>query len=597
MVENKMVSIKINGKDFQVPAGARIMDVCRENGYSIPSLCYLKDINEIGACRVCVVEVKGCDRLITSCNNVVEEGMEIRTNSPRVREARKTNVELLLSQHHTNCPSCVRSANCELKQIASDLNLVTDRYQNDYVQSEWTSTFPLIRDAGKCIKCMRCVQICDKVQSLGVWDVSGTGSRTTVDVSFNRMIKEADCALCGQCITHCPTAALQERDDVSKLTYLKGDLANPDKVTVAIIAPAVRTAWGEEFGMPCEVATDKKLVAALKAIGFDYVYDVNFTADLTIMEEGTELLERLSHKEDYQWPMFTSCCPGWVRFLKARYPEMTPQLSTAKSPQQMFGAVIKTYFAKNKGLDPKNISCISIMPCLAKKMEAELPGMDSAGTGKDVDFVLTTREICRLIKTDHMDVHSLEEMEFDDPLGEATGAGMIFGTSGGVMEAALRTAYFVLTGENPDISGDKNPLKPVRKNGPLKELEFEVNKITLRCAVVNSLGEADRLMKKLQSGKASYDFVEVMACPGGCVGGGGQPIRASKPEIRDDFTDRSACLYRLDEENTIRFSHENYQVQALYENYLGQPLSEKSHHLLHVDHELWEMPGSPVVND
>ena len=346
MVNTNLVSIKINNIPLQVPAGTRILDACRDNGFHVPYLCYLKDINEIGACRVCVVEVKGIHHLVTSCNNQVQEGMEILTNSPRVREARKINVELLLSQHHTNCPTCVRSSNCELKQVASDLNLTVDRYKNEYPEMIWTSTFPLIRDAGKCIKCMRCVQICDKIQTLNIWDVSGTGSHTTVDVSHNLEIKESDCCLCGQCVTHCPTAALQERDDVEAIYGIHGELANDDKVTVAVVAPAVRAAWGEEFGLSPEFATDRRLVSTLKSVGFDYVFDVDFAADLTIMEESNELLARLQQPDKYSWPMFTSCCPGWVSFAKSQYPELLPQLSTAKSPQQMFGAVIKTYFAQ-----------------------------------------------------------------------------------------------------------------------------------------------------------------------------------------------------------------------------------------------------------
>ena len=398
MVVNKMIAIKINSRPFTVPEGTRILDACRDNGFSIPTLCYLKNINEIGACRVCVVEIKGHEQLISSCNNKVKEGMEIITNSPRVREARRTNVELILSQHHTNCLACVRNENCELKQVAGELILEADQYKNEYAPARWTSSFPLVRDAGKCIKCMRCIQICDKVQTLGVWDVSNTGSHTTVDVSFNREIKASDCALCGQCITHCPTAALQERDDVSKITSVQGVLADKDKIVIAQIAPAVRAAWGEEFDFDPMLSTTKRLVSALKAVGFDYVFDTEFSADLTIMEEGAELLERLKNREKYNWPMFTSCCPGWVRFLKSQYPEMIDQLSTAKSPQQMFGAIAKTYFAEKAGLAPDKIVCVSIMPCIAKKMEMTLPGMDSAGTGHDVDYVLTTREICRLIK-------------------------------------------------------------------------------------------------------------------------------------------------------------------------------------------------------
>lgn len=582
MVNTNLVSIKINNIPLQVPEGTRILDACRDNGFHVPYLCYLKDINEIGACRVCVVEVKGIHHLVTSCNNQVQEGMEILTNSPRVREARKINVELLLSQHHTNCPTCVRSSNCELKQVASDLNLTVDRYKNEYPEMIWTSSFPLIRDAGKCIKCMRCVQICDKIQTLNIWDVSGTGSHTTVDVSHNLEIKESDCSLCGQCVTHCPTAALQERDDVEAINGIHGELANDDKVTVAVVAPAVRAAWGEEFGLSPEFATDRRLVSTLKSVGFDYVFDVDFAADLTIMEESNELLARLQQPDKYSWPMFTSCCPGWVSFAKSQYPELLPQLSTAKSPQQMFGAVIKTYFAQKKGIAPENITCVSIMPCMSKKRELTLPGMDSAGTGQDIDYVLTTREICRLIKADHIDVSRLPECDFDDPLGEATGAGVIFGASGGVLEAALRTAYHTVTGENPEI-GEQSPLKVLRQIGSFKELEIDIKGVKLHCAALSSLGEARRLIQAMKRGECHYDFVEVMACPGGCINGGGQPLRPSFQNKPKDCADRDHCLRAYDTNSAIRFSHENQAVQTLYDEYLKAPLSDRAHHLLHVE--------------
>lgn len=362
---------------------------------------------------------------------------------------------------------------------------------------------------------------------------------------------------------------------------------------IAQIAPAVRAAWGEEFDFDPMLSTTKRLVSALKAVGFDYVFDTEFSADLTIMEEGAELLERLKNREKYNWPMFTSCCPGWVRFLKSQYPEMIDQLSTAKSPQQMFGAIAKTYFAEKAGLAPDKIVCVSIMPCIAKKMEMTLPGMDSAGTGHDVDYVLTTREICRLIKADHINVPILPEREFDSLLGASTGAGAIFGTSGGVTEAALRSAYYILTGEKPDIS-PQAPLGAVREAGLIKELEFDIKGMTVRCAVVNSLGAARRLIRSIRRGEAAYDFVEIMACPGGCVGGGGQPIRPSFTENPDDTSSRSACLYYLDKTNKIRFSHENPEIQALYREYLEKPSSEKAHELLHVVHTRWEMPGPPA---
>lgn len=580
-----MVNLTINKQHVCVPEGTTILEAARQIGIKIPTLCFLKEINEIGACRVCMVEIAGISRLVTACNTPVTEGMEVITNSARVREARKTNVELILSQHHTDCPTCVRSGNCSLQKIANDLNLVANEYPIRYAKTKWTSTFPLVRDAGKCIKCMRCVQICDKVQSLNVWDVSNTGSRTTVDVSMGREIKMSDCSLCGQCITHCPTGALQERDDVSRIFDIHGDLSNPDKITVVQIAPAVRAAWGEEFGLSRDFATDKRMVAALRRMGFDYIFDTTFSADLTIMEEGSELLERLSHKEDYKWPMFTSCCPGWVRFLKSQYPEMTDQLSTAKSPQQMFGAVTKSYFAARLGVDPGSVTCISIMPCVAKKQEADLPTMYDNGINggiKDVDYVLTTREICRLIKSEQIDVASLPEEEFDSPLGEGSGAGVIFGATGGVMEAALRTSYSIVTDKNPKPDAFSN----VRGMDGWKEAEFKLGGTVLKTAVASGLGNTRKLINALQKGDVSYDFVEIMACPGGYAGGGGQPIHDGK-ELAEQ---RSSKLYAMDQKNAVRFSHENEEVRELYHNYFGKPGSHLAHKLLHTDHNGWDMP-------
>lgn len=580
-----MVNLTINKQHVCVPEGTTILEAARQIGIKIPTLCFLKEINEIGACRVCMVEIAGISRLVTACNTPVTKGMEVITNSARIREARKTNVELILSQHHTDCPTCVRSGNCSLQKIANDLNLVANEYPVRYAETKWTSTFPLVRDAGKCIKCMRCVQICDKVQSLNVWDVSNTGSRTTVDVSMGREIKMSDCSLCGQCITHCPTGALQERDDVSRIFDIHGDLSNPDKITVVQIAPAVRAAWGEEFGLSRDFATDKRMVAALRRMGFDYIFDTTFSADLTIMEEGSELLERLSHKEDYKWPMFTSCCPGWVRFLKSQYPEMTDQLSTAKSPQQMFGAVTKSYFAARLGVDPGSVTCISIMPCVAKKQEADLPTMYDNGINggiKDVDYVLTTREICRLIKSEQIDVASLPEEEFDSPLGEGSGAGVIFGATGGVMEAALRTSYSIVTDKNPKPDAFSN----VRGMDGWKEAEFKLGGTVLKTAVASGLGNTRKLINALQKGDVSYDFVEIMACPGGCAGGGGQPIHDGK-ELAEQ---RSSKLYAMDQKNAVRFSHENEEVRELYHNYFGKPGSHLAHKLLHTDHNGWDMP-------
>lgn len=580
-----MVTVTINGVSVSVPEGTTILDAAASVGIEIPSLCYLKDINEISACRVCCVEIEGEGKLVPSCNNVVSEGMVIHTNSPRVREARRTNVELILSQHDNKCATCVRSGTCRLQKVANDLGVLNIPYPPDLARGKktfWTTTFPLYRDANKCIKCMRCVQICDKVQSLSVWDVSGSGSRTTIDVSENRFIKESDCSLCGQCITHCPTGALRERDDTAKAFAA---LAAPDKVTIVQIAPAVRTAWGEVFGMESGAATVGQMVTALRQMGADYVYDTTFSADLTIMEEGTELLHRLRGGDLALQPMFTSCCPGWVRFLKSQYPELTGRLSTAKSPQQMFGAVTKTWLAERLNLDPKDIVSISIMPCVAKKAENELPGMQSE-VGCDVDLVLTTRELARMVRAENIEMAHLEESAFDSPLGDGTGAGVIFGATGGVMEAALRSAYFLVTGENPPADA----FREVRSDGQVRgwrEATFDLAGTPVRCAVASGLRNARRLIRALKRGEVQYEFVEIMACPGGCAGGGGQPVDGSD---REKAESRGAVLYDLDRMSELRFSHENPAVQALYREYLDEPCSEKAEHLLHCDHFAWQMP-------
>ena len=578
-----MVRLTINGQSVQVPKGTTIMEAAKTVNIQIPSLCYLKDINEIAACRVCCVEVEGERAMVTACNNHVKEGMVVHTNSPRARTTRRTNVQLILSQHDCRCSTCVRSGNCQLQNISNDLGLFEIPFETQLykgVRSQWTKTFPLYRDFNKCISCMRCIQVCEKVQTLGIWDLAGTGSRSRIDVSDNRVIKDSECALCGQCITHCPTGGLRERDDTAKVRLT---MAAKDKITVVQVAPAVRTAWGEYFGLSREEATMERMAAVLRRMGFDYIYDTNFTADLTIMEEGNEFLHRLKSGALVRWPMFTSCCPGWVRFLKSQYPELTSQLSTAKSPQQMFGAVAKSWLVEKLGVAPEKICCVSIMPCVAKKAEAELPTM-RGDYGPDVDIVLTTRELVRMMRADNLDPHFIGEEPVDSPMGTHTGAGVIFGTTGGVMEAALRTASFVMTGENPD----PDAFKDVRTEPGLREVTYEVAGISVHCAVVSGLGNARALIERLKEGKAHYDFVEVMACPGGCVGGGGQPISVEDEEL---YGVRGERLYELDANNPLRFSHENPDVQALYQEFLGEPLGETAHHLLHTDHKAWDMPN------
>nr|WP_288556228.1 [FeFe] hydrogenase, group A [uncultured Mediterraneibacter sp.] len=578
-----MVNLTIDHQEICVPEGTTIMEAARQVDIPIPKLCFLKGINEIAACRVCVVEVEGIEKVITSCNNVVKEGMVIYTNSPKVRRARQRNVQLLLSQHDCKCAVCVRSGNCSLQKLANDLNIIDLPFKERYEKDNWDHNFPLIRDSRKCIKCMRCVQICDKVQSLNIWDVISTGSRTTVGVQENKKINEVNCALCGQCVTHCPVGALRERDDTEKVWDA---IADPKKVVVAQVAPAVRAAWGEALGLKREEATIGKIMDALKKLGVDYVFDTSFTADLTIMEEGNEFLQRLSKGELRVRPMFTSCCPGWIRFIKSQYPHLVPQLSTAKSPQQMFGAVMKTYFAQSIGVNPEDMVTLSIMPCVAKKGEANMELFAGEYAGHDVDIVLTTRELTRMMRSAHIEAETLKDRECDPLMKEWTGAGVIFGATGGVMEAALRSAHYLVTGQNPEPDAFKIVRSPGMDTSVI-EAEVQIGAAKVRAAVVSGLGNARKLIDQIESGKVHYDFVEVMACPGGCVGGGGQPIHDGEELAHE----RGENLYFLDRNAKLRFSHENPDVIKLYENYFEKPLSHKSHMYLHTDHNNWKMPG------
>jgi len=563
-----------------VPEGTSILEAAKTVHIEIPSLCYLKDLNEIAACRICVVEVEGHDNLVPACNTIVVEGMVVNTNSPRVRAARRTNIQLILSQHDSECTACVRNGNCTLQSVASDLNIYSLAYDKNVKRSPWDKNLPLIRDESKCIKCMRCVQVCDKIQTVNIWDVSGTGTRTTVDVSHNRALDNSECTYCGQCITHCPVGALRERDDTSRVMAAIHD---PEIVTVVQVAPAVRAAWGESLGVDRDFATAQRMVSALKRIGFDYVFDTNFTADLTIMEEGSEFIERFTHRDQYKWPMFTSCCPGWIRFIKSQYPMFTDNLSTAKSPQQMFGAVAKSYFAEKIGVDPHKMFVVSIMPCVAKKSEAALPQMNDACGDPDVDVVLTTREMDRLFRSEHVPVKYLPETPFDSPLGTGTGAAVIFGATGGVMDAALRSAYYLVTGENPPADA----FTEIRGIKGRKEATFTIPGAgEIKVAVVSGLRNTRFLMRDIRAGRARFDFVEIMACPGGCAGGGGQPIHDGF-ELAEE---RGDVLWQLDSDAPIRYSHENSDVQAIYNEYFERPLGERSHHLLHTDHHCWEMP-------
>ena len=569
-----MVNLTIDGREITVKENTTIMEAASQNGIPIPKLCYLKGINEIAACRVCVVELEGKEKLITSCNNIAKEGMVIHTNSPKVRRHRRTTVELILSQHDCECVTCSRSGNCSLQTVANDLNIIDIPFKMEIERQPWNKEFPLIRDSSKCIKCMRCVQVCEKVQGLGVWDVEGTGSRTTINVAGHRTIEEADCALCGQCITHCPVGALRVRDDTEDIWDA---IADPDKIVVAQVAPAVRTAWGEEFGLSDEEATVGKILDALKRMGVDYAFDTTFSADLTIMEEGTEFLHRFTAGELKERPMFTSCCPGWLRFIKSQYPHLVRQLSTAKSPQQMFGAITKTYYAEKMNIAPEDIVCVSVMPCTAKKFEIQREDQDAGGV-PDVDISITTRELARLIRKVGINFRSLPDEGFDDPLGESTGAGVIFGATGGVMEAALRTAVEELTGETLE----KVEFTEVRGTEGIKEAVYNVAGMDVKVAVASGLSNAKIIMDKIRAKEADYHFVEIMCCPGGCVNGGGQPqVHADVRNFEDVKAIRAKVLYDNDAAKTLRKSHENPSIKRVYSEYLGEPGSEKAHHILH----------------
>ena len=552
-----MVNLTIDGKQISVKENTTIMEAADQNGITIPSLCYLKGINEIAACRVCVVELEGKERLITACNNIAEKGMVVYTNSPKVRRHRRNTVELILSQHDCLCVTCMRSGNCSLQKIANDLDILEIPFKRELERQPWNQKFPLIRDSAKCIKCMRCIQVCDKVQNLKVWDLEGTGSRTTVNVAGHKTIEQADCSLCGQCITHCPVGALRERSDTGKVWKA---IADKDKIVVAQVAPAVRAAWGEELGL---------------------APDTVFSADLTIMEEGHEFVQRFTSGELKDRPMFTSCCPGWIRFIKSQFPHLVKYLSTAKSPQQMFGAAMKTYFAQKLGVSPDKIFTVSVMPCVAKKAEREMELFYEEYAGHDVDVVVTTRELVKMIRSAHIRPETLVDIESDRPMQEGTGAGVIFGATGGVMEAALRSAYYIIKKENPPADAFKAVRsKGFNENNGVQEAEFKIDDITVRTAVVSGLGNTRALLNKIESGEVHYDFVEVMACPGGCVGGGGQPIH----DGQELAFERGKNLYYLDENMDIRFSHENPDILKIYEEFFEKPNSHKAHMLLHTEH-------------
>lgn len=569
----EMVNITIDDKKIQVPQGYSVLEAAKQANISIPTLCFLKDINEIGACRMCVVEIRGARSLQAACVYPVSEGLVVKTQSPAIREARKVTLELILSNHDRNCLTCVRSSNCELQKLSEDLNVTEIRFNGESHRLPLDDFSPsIVRDPNKCILCRRCVSMCKNIQQVSVIDTVERGFDTIVSSVFNMSLNDVPCTMCGQCINVCPVGALREKDDTDEVWEA---LANDDLHVVVQTAPAVRVALGEEFGMPIGSRVTGKMVTALKHLGFDRVFDTDTAADLTILEEGTELLDRMNNNG--KLPLITSCSPGWIKYCEHNYPEFLDNLSSCKSPHEMFGAVLKSYYAEKAGIDPAKIFVVSIMPCTAKKFEAKRPELSSTGY-PDVDVVLTTRELGRMVRETGIDFPNLDDSVFDDPMGEATGAGVIFGATGGVMEAALRTVADIVTGKS---SNDIEYLE-VRGIEGIKEAQIDVGGQKIKAAVAHGLGNAKALLEKIKSGEGDYHFIEIMACPGGCVNGGGQPIQPSEVRSWIDLkTERAKAIYDEDRSMKVRKSHENESVNRLYKEYFESPGSHKAHELLH----------------
>jgi iron-only hydrogenase group A len=570
------MTIDVNGRTVEAHEGETILTALRRAGVDVPTLCHMDGLTPTGACRICAVEVEGQRGLIPSCAYPVQAGMKIQTHSPRAVRARKTIVELLLADHPDDCLYCVRNNSCQLQQLAEEFGVRQRRFEGaktPHIDLDVSSP-SIVRDPAKCIKCGKCVRVCEEIQGVAAIDFVGRGCQATVGTAFDQGLNLSTCINCGQCIQVCPTGALREQSDTKKVMDALND---PQKVVVIQSAPAVSVTLGEEFGIKTGTDVNALMTAAYRRLGFNYVFETSFTADLTIMEEATELVGRIQNGGTL--PMMTSCSPGWIKYVEQFYPELLGNLSTCKSPQQMMGAIIKSYFADTQNIDPANIVSVSVMPCTAKKFEADRREMGRDGSA-DIDAVLTTREMSRIIRMRGLDFGTLEPSAADTPFGERSSAGKIFGASGGVMEAALRTAHWMLTGGNlPDLK-----VEAVRGSAGVKEARLDINGLEIGVAVVSGLGNARTLLEQIKAGRTDLHFIEVMTCPGGCIAGGGQPHNADLPSVRK----RMKALYKLDRDEKLRTSHENPSIQRLYEEFLGEPNSHKAHELLHTDYHARE---------